>query len=215
MTALDREAAYYQSVEEFFVSRRGDPLLLSNADWLLVKRWRSQGLPLRVVLRGIADALDAHAHSWGRRRKVGSLRYCEAEVERARERWERATADGAASDVAGGLEALSAALERARGLGPAAAPVARDAAARLRRLREGSRPRDAEPELQVAEGALVAAIRADDPDGAERLDATVDAALAAYRSRMPAKVFASLREQSIRRELLARHGLPRLTLFEI
>ena len=27
------EAAYYQTVEEFFVSRRGEPLL-SNADWL-------------------------------------------------------------------------------------------------------------------------------------------------------------------------------------
>ena len=31
-TAVDPEAAYYQAVEEFFVSRRGDPLFLSNAD---------------------------------------------------------------------------------------------------------------------------------------------------------------------------------------
>jgi hypothetical protein len=90
VSAADAEAAYYQGVEEFFVSRRGDPLLLSNADWLLIKRWRTQGVPLRIVLRGIADALDAHAHSWGRSRKVGSLRYCESEVESARERWERA-----------------------------------------------------------------------------------------------------------------------------
>ena len=58
--APDPEAAYYQSVEEFFVSRRGDPLFLSNSDWLLVRKWRVAGLPLRVVLRGIADALDAH-----------------------------------------------------------------------------------------------------------------------------------------------------------
>ena len=112
MTAADPEAAYYQTVEEFFVSRRGDPMLLSNADWLLIKRWRTQGVPLRIVLRGIADALDAHAHSWGRHRRVGSLRYCEAEVERARERWERATGDGEAGrpDVGGTLEALATAL---------------------------------------------------------------------------------------------------------
>ena len=42
----------------------------------------------------------------------------------------------------------------------------------------------------------------------------VDAALGAYRSRMPARVFASLRDESLARELLARYGLPRLTLFE-
>ena len=79
-TALE-EAAYYQSIEEFFVSRRGDPLFLSNADWLLIRKWRRAGLPLRIVMRGITDALDGHAHSWGRKRKVGSLAYCAAEVD--------------------------------------------------------------------------------------------------------------------------------------
>ena len=212
----DVEATYYQSVEEFFVSRRGDPLLLSNADWLLIRRWRTEGVPLRIVLRGIADAFDGHAHSWGRQRKVGSLRYCEAEVERARERWERALADGGAQDdTAASLKALAGALERANGLGPRAAPLARRAAAQLRGLRETLRPRDAEPSLQATETALVEAIREDDPDGARGAEAGVDAALAPYRARMPAKVFAGLREQSIRRELLSARGLPRLTLFEI
>ena len=83
----DPEASYYQTIEEFFVSKRGDPLFLSNADWLLIKRWRGAGVPLRIVLRGIADALDSHAHSWGRDRKVGSLAYCAAEVDAASERW--------------------------------------------------------------------------------------------------------------------------------
>jgi hypothetical protein len=59
----DPEAAYYQEIEEFFVSRRGDPLTLSNADWLLIRKWRKEEVPLRIVLRGIADALDGHAHS--------------------------------------------------------------------------------------------------------------------------------------------------------
>lgn len=215
MSAADAEAAYYQGVEEFFVSRRGDPMLLSNADWLLIKQWRTQGVPLRIVLRGIADALDAHAHSWGRHRKVGSLRYCESEVERARERWERA-ASGVepAPSVAASLEALAGALERAQGLGPRSAAAALEAAERLRALGDASRPRDAEPGLRAAETALVTAIRADDPEAALALETAVDAALAGYRARMPAKVFASLRDESLARELLARYGLPRLTLFE-
>src|SRR5512135_639136 len=90
----DPEATYYQTVEEYFVSRRGDPLFLSNADWNLVRKWRLAGIPLRVVLRGIRDALDAHAHGWSRGRKVGSLAYCEREVEAARDRWARALSLG-------------------------------------------------------------------------------------------------------------------------
>ena len=37
------------------MSRRGDPLMLSNADWTLIHKWRLAGMPLRIVLRGIAD----------------------------------------------------------------------------------------------------------------------------------------------------------------
>jgi hypothetical protein len=40
----DPDAEYFQSIEEHFVSRRGDPLFLSNADWLLIRDWRQAGL---------------------------------------------------------------------------------------------------------------------------------------------------------------------------
>lgn len=216
MIAADPEAAYFQAVEEFFVSRRGDPLILANADWLLVRRWRSGGLPLRIVLRGIADAFDAHAHSWGRARKVSSLRYCEAEVERARERWERALGEGTDSgtDLGRSLASIAAALENAS-LGSGARAVASRVAGELRRLgAQGLRPRDLEPALQAAEAELLAALDGDEPEPAAELARTVDAALQAYRSRLPARAFASLRGQSLAREKLARHGLPRLSLFE-
>src|SRR5512135_2256047 len=109
MNGPDPDAAYYQAVEEYFVSRRGDPLFLSNADWNLVRRWRRAGLPLRVVLRGIRDALDAHALGWNRDRKVGSLAYCAREVDAARERWQRALALGREEglDVAAALRAFA------------------------------------------------------------------------------------------------------------
>src|SRR4029450_11451670 len=90
----DAEAAYYQTIEEYFVSRRGDPLFLSNADWNLVRKWREAGLPLRVVLRGIRDALDGHAHSFSRGQKVGSLAYFTREGETPRGRWGHARGHG-------------------------------------------------------------------------------------------------------------------------
>jgi hypothetical protein len=212
--APDPEAAYYQSVEEFFVSRRGDPLFLSNADWLLIRRWRKAGLPLRVVLRGIGDALDSHAHSWGRKRKVGSLAYCAAEVEVARDRWQRALAMGEDAAGASPLAALAEALERAE---PPAGLRERveELAARVREWAAAATPlREVEAGLAKAEVALLRGLRAE--AGAERLaeiDSAADAELAPYASRMPAPVLEQIRKDSIARRVLALFGLPRLTVF--
>lgn len=214
----DPEAAYYQAVEEFFVSRRGDPLILSNADWTLIRRWRGQGIPLRIVLRGIGDALDAHAHSWSRRRKVSSLAYCEAEVEAARERWERALALGTeeGSDLPGYLAGLAEAFGHASAVGPASRPlVARTAAALREKAGAGLSAREAEAWLATCEAELIVALRRDLGDAVARLEAEIDRDLAPYAGRMPAKVLRQVREESLRRRLLESHGLPRLSLFHL
>ena len=213
----DPEAAYYQAVEEYFVSRRGDPLFLSNADWTLVRRWKTAGLPLRVVLRGIRDALDAHAHGWSRDRKVGSLSYCAREVDAARERWERALAIGREEGGGGADAALAgfaADLERAT-LPAAAREVALEIARELREERpaslEGLTSWLAEREARLLKA--LAAAEGDERRGA--LEAEVDAALAPWRGRMPAPVLAQLRRESLARRRLEAHGLPRLSLFHL
>jgi hypothetical protein len=218
--AADPEAAYYQEVEEFFVSRRGDPLFLSNADWLLVRKWRVAGLPLRVVLRGIADALDGHAHSWSRERKVGSLAYCAAEVEAAAERWQRALAldgeegVGAASCLGRFAELLEAAVPRsgaaAEGLQALAAEM------RARSLDGQEAVGGLEPWLKARESALLAGLRED--LGAEALgaiDAAIETDLAPYAARLPAKVLAQVRSDARARRVLEAFGLPRLSLFHL
>jgi hypothetical protein len=211
----DPEAAYYQAVEEFFVSRRGDPLFLSNADWLLIRKWRQAGTPLRIVLRGIADALDAHAQSWSRDRKVGSLAYCAAEVDTARERWQRALAfegeEGLRVEdaLAGFADALEGAV-----LGASAAAAARDLARELRqRAGEPPDPAALESWLAAQEKVLVEALTGDGGAPAvAAIEAAVDAELVPYRERMPAKVLAQIRRESVTRRLLEAHGLPRLSL---
>ncbi len=216
--AADPEAAYYQAVEEYFVARRGDPLFLSNVEWNLVRRWRLAGLPLRVVLRGIRDALDAHAHGWSRDRKVRSLSYCAREVEAARERWEKALALGREDglDAAGALRSFADALEGASGLGTRARPVALRIAAEIRERAEGGRLEDVSVWLLEREARLVEAIGAD--DGTPRcaaLEAEVDAGLERWRDRMPARVVEQLRREQLARRRLEAHGLPRLSLFHL
>lgn len=218
VTVADPEAAYYQAVEEYFVSRRGDPLFLSNADWHLIRKWRQAQIPLRVVLRGIRDALDGHAHGWSRDRKVGSLAYCAQEVEAARERWERSLALGAEAglDTAGVLHGFAAALDRARGLGPRGVEEAAAVARELRERAGEGGPAEVEPWLAAREARLVEALRADAGAGSlVAFEAEVDEALAPYRDRMPARVLGQIRRDSLTRRLLEAHGLPRLSLFHL
>jgi hypothetical protein len=213
----DPEAAYYQAVEDFFVSRRGDPLFLSNADWVLIRRWRTAGVPLRVVLRGIADALDAHAVSWGRRRKVGSLAYCAAEVDTARERWQRALDLGQDARPEEALARFAEALQRTPAAGPASVARSRELAEEIRAWsREAGGVRQLEPRLQRAEASLLAALRGEmDPVALRGLESRVDHELAPYEGRMPARVLAQVRRESLARRILDAHGLPRLSLFEL
>ena len=213
---VDPEAAYYQSIEEFFVSRRGDPLFLSNADWLLIRGWRKAGTPLRVVLRGIADALDAHAHSWGRHRKVGSLAYCAAEVDAARDRWQRALALGEDATTApdAALAAFADALEAAPLAGEAGGYASR-LAADIREWSAAPPPlRDLEAMLAARESELLARLRrAATPEVLAELDRAADAELLPYASRMPAKVLDQIRRDSVTRRVLGLFGIPRLSLF--
>ena len=213
----DPEAAYFQAVEEYFVERRGDPLFLSNADWTIIRKWRLAGVPLRIVLRGIRDALDGHAHSWGRKRKVGSLAYCAAEVEAARERWHRALALGTDGPRAGdALRGFADALERAP-LGPRAAAVAARALPDLQAwANQGDDVPLLEPRLVSLETQLVKAIGDDlGPDALQALTAAIEADLAPYRERMPLKVLAQVRAGSLARRVLESCALPRLSLFHL
>jgi hypothetical protein len=210
---------YYQAVEEFFVARRGDPLFLSSADWLLVHQWKTEGIPLRVVLRGIQDALDGHAHSWSRARRVSRLAYCKGEVEVARDRWQRALAgagDGPA-EPAPRLAVLADLLAAAHDLAPEPARLAAETAVALRSESVASSdPSALETRLQQRERALREAL--EQTLGAGRLAAlreAIERELAPYTTRMPARVLTQIREEALTRRLFEAHALPRLTLFDL
>jgi hypothetical protein len=180
-------------------------------------------LPLRIVMRGITDALDGHAHSWGRKRKVGSLAYCAAEVDAARERWQRALSfgDEAETSVATAMTGFASALEAATGLGPRGAAAARSAAAELCGL--AAPPWSGPPRLEEltrrlggTEKALLEALRADaSAETLAALDAEIERDLGPYRGRMPERVLDQIRDEAWTRRLLGRHGIPRLSLFHL
>lgn len=47
------EVEYFQTVEEYFLQKRGNPMLLSPKEWSLIREWHDALIPHEVVLRAI------------------------------------------------------------------------------------------------------------------------------------------------------------------
>ena len=169
------------------------------------------------MLRGIADALDAHAHSWGRTRRVGSLAYCAAEVGAARERWERALSAGEEPDAdpVELLQRLADAVESCAALQDHGEAHALAAALRDPARASGPR-RPLEAWLMAREAEVVDWLfRARGPEWQAAIEREVDADLAGYRGRMPERILAQVRAESVTRRVITSHGLPRFSLFNL
>ena len=108
------EHAYFQAIEERFISLRGAPLLLSPADWQLTRRWHESGIPLDLVLHTL-DQVFAQREEKGARGRVQGLRYCARAVEAAWESQAEMQATGSrvarpSIEVGARLDSLAAVL---------------------------------------------------------------------------------------------------------
>lgn len=224
---------YFTEIEERFQQRRGTTLLLSTLDWALIEIWKDSGIPLAAALRGIDATFDHYDARPSKSRKVNGLAFCSQEVLAAAEEMKEAAVGAQPGDVEPGeaakkqtgLEAErvseflgknSATLDSVA-LPPAMQPGAKDAAASLREL-AGVAGRmsleDLERRLTVIEEKLFAALLAgtsNDELLAVRSEADRD--MAPYRRHMSAAQIEQLQRQYVRKRLLERHGLPRLSLF--
>jgi len=68
------EEAYFREIEEYFLQKRGDPMLLKPTEWTLIREWYEAGIPAEVVLRGIDRAFERKTEDEDKQSL--SLRYC-------------------------------------------------------------------------------------------------------------------------------------------
>lgn len=216
----DPEIAYFREIERAFVERRGDPLFISNADFVFLSKLWKKGIPKRIVLRGMTDAFDAHAHSFSRKQKIRSLKFCEDQITAAVDRYRRALQSEGPSRR--GLSGALRSLEERVGASPPDPAMAEAVSEARRRVLEiadavdQDRNFDAEPALLELEDHLVAAaVRTLGPAGVAGLEQASRDATSAYKSRMPANVYENLIGESVRRKTLQSFGLPRFLLAEI
>ena len=226
---------YFTEIEEHYLRRRGTHLLLSTLDWALIETWKSAGVPLEAVLRGVDDAFDKYDQRPSKSKKVNSLAYCSQAVLAAAEDMKEA-AVGATGDekprppgfeaaqIAAFLRQNAEKLEKAKlpdRAGFSNAALAREEAASLREMAEsiessGKLPRleDLERRLTVMEEKLFAVLMAATPDEAlVNVRAEADRDIAPYRRNMTAAQIEQLHKQYVHKRLLEQCGVPRLSLF--
>jgi hypothetical protein len=223
---------YFTEIEAHFHRRRGTTLLLSTLDWALIETWKTAGVPLEAVLRGIDVAFDHYDQRPTKSKKVNSLAYCaQAVLAAAEDMKEAAVGAEPAQAKQPGFEPVQIAtflrenaerMERAKlpeREGFATGKLARECAASLREMAEeiGAKlPRleGLERRLTVMEEKLFAALLAVTPDmDLVAVRAEADRDLAPYRRNMTAAQIEQLHKQYVHKRLLERCGVPRLSLF--
>ncbi len=227
---------YFTEIEEHYQKRRGTLLLLSTLDWALIETWKNAGVPLEAVLRGIDEAFDKYDQRPTKSKKVNSLAYCSQAVLAAAEDMKEAAVGAAtegkaapeagfeAAQIAAFLRENAEKLEKAKlpesasfspkTLSIETAASLRDLAEEIARSAKLPKLEDIERRLTVMEEKLFAVLMAATPDkDLVEVRAQADRDLAPYRQNMTAAQIEQLHRQYVRKRLLERSGVPRLSLF--
>jgi flagellar motility protein MotE (MotC chaperone) len=198
---------------------------MSPLDWALVDSWKSSGIPLEAVLRGI----DVAFGKWHARKKktqmVNSIAYCaQAVLTEAQAMTANVQSGGAVTERDAPLP-----IETVRGhLARAAAALAGRCEEPYQRIGESVRSleaqlaehfrdlQDLDQRLTVLEEKMAAVARtlASDEELLE-LRQALERQLRPYRSKLSADQLARLEKSYLDRALFEKAGLPRLSLFYI
>lgn len=211
---------YFTEVEECFQQARGTGLfLLSPLDWALIESWRSSGVPLEAVLKGINGAFEKWRSRKNKRRQVNSLVYCAQAVMEAAARTPARKSDApvsagfAAEEVQCYLNTCAAQLQSRpeatlQEMAASLHTLAAEASKYLANLGE------LEQQLTVMEEKMVAVLRASQTDAdLLAIRRALETELRPYRSKMTAEQLAMLERLYVDTALLERAQLPRLSLF--
>jgi hypothetical protein len=215
---------YFTEVEEHFRRARGTSLfLLSPLDWALIENWRSSGVPLEAVLRGIDEAFDKWRSRKIRTRHVNSVAYCTQAIMEQAKRLGGAGATKArnAAETIQVSELREYLSRAAAALGSAQRETYRDLSASLQTVVEQIEVHardleDLERRLTALEEKMVAIARASVPDEVLlRIRRELDGELAPYRGKMTADQIVMLERRYLDTKLMELENLPRLSLFHM
>ncbi len=212
---------YFTEIEEHFQRVRGTALfLLSPLDWALIENWKTAGIPLEAILRGIDETFEKWRSRKVKRRAINSLAYCTQAVMEQAERAPASSRTGVSSDAPFTADEIRQHLNRASAqIALKPEPPFQEVASSLLALEpliedQMGNLEDLERRLTALEEKLVAALRSmQNPEHLYALREALDRELAPYRGRMTADQLAMLERRYLDTALLEHAKLPRLSLF--
>lgn len=215
---------YFTEIEEHFQRARGTSLfLLSPLDWALIESWKSAGIPLEAVLKGIDEAFEKWRAKPKRTQLVNSLAYCsQAVMDHARRAADNLPASSPSEPAESPFPrpSVEAHLHRAAQQLDALDGYA-DVAASVRSILHSLDDhfgdlQSLDQRLTALEDRMAAIARtrlSDDDLFAMRRN--LDAQLRPYRGKMSTDQIAKLEKAFLDRAVYDRFSLPRLSLFFI
>ena len=221
-------ADYCRQIESYLCQKNGGHLIrVVGPAFEEVRRWATQGIPLKIAFRGIDQCCERHVARGGRRRPV-RVEFCAADILSLFDDWRRAVgvtpaeesvSPGRKPSLATHVERVVSRLIGLRGQEGAALPgqTIDEAVAALDRIADASRKaRGEERDALVAE---LAAIDRDlvqrvagglDEAASQRLRAEAEEELAAFGARMPSDARAAAVEAAYLRLVREFARLPRI-----
>ena len=234
-------AGYCRSVETYLCQKnRGHLIRLVGPSFEVVRGWAEQGVPLKVVMRGI-DRRVARLAGKGGRPRLLHIEYCEGDVLREFDEWRQAVGpgvrprgrpgvgDGRASRAPARAQSAQApdgfVMARLTGLLMAPEPWpgvhaaleaclrALDPITNLAVTARGPARAALLEQLRTLDAALMRTLRESAEAGAlEAARAEATRELEPFRERMAAPAFAEALARSLERQLRVKLGVPRVVL---
>jgi hypothetical protein len=204
---------YFTEIEQFYQARRESFTLLSTLDWVIIENWKDQGVPLDLVLKGIDRAFSRA------RRKINSLAYCIKAIDEVIEEQKDTRVDRpelpqiSVEETRKYLQDLADKIAGLRTLFPEFALKIESVAESVSTV-DATNFRDSEQILGALEDRLIAILRVAAEDSVlVEIRRDVESELGPFRSTMTVEQLAMLEQQLLKRKLLERYNVPRLSLF--
>ena len=219
---------YCRQIESYLCQKNGGHLIrVVGPAFEEVRRWATQGIPLKIAFRGIDQCCERHLAKGGRRRPV-RIEFCAADILALFDDWRRAVGvtpveepvnPGRRPSLAAHVERVVARLIGLRGQEGAALPgqTIDEAVAALDRIADASRKARGEArdalvvELASIDRDLVHRVAdALDESASRRLRAEAEEELAAFGARMPSDARTAAVEAAYLRLVRELARLPRV-----
>ncbi len=222
--------AYCREIEAHLCRKNDGHLVrIAGPSFDRVRGWAAQGIPLKVVCRGV-DRYFERYYAKGPRRRPVRIDFCEADVLDVFDEWRRAVGVAAAggepaeekgkahASLPAHLDRVIARLTALRGgvaESPGLAALIDGTVRELDQVRAGAKRLRGDTRaalvgrLRELDAQLLAAIRsALPPASLHALTAEAEVELAPFRDRMPAEALDRARQACVDRLLRERQGLP-------